>query len=355
MVRYVLEMGKALAARSDVDVHVHCRSTSMATLSDAVGIGPERLHASRGSGAVADGLRELVGLGSLLKAVQPNVVFGSKHLVPLLPTTMDIYRVLTVHDMLPFDRPGDFAVAKRLLLPPMYRSSLRRADLLACVSEATRQRLVDRFPEVEPQATVVSNAMTPSLARVDPQPLSGVDCGKFVLVVGDRSPRKNVRFVAELWADVVERRPNARLVLVGPPGWGTDEEVSGIADLVASGSVIEAGHVSEGQLRWAYENAAATLCPSRLEGFGLPVVEALGFGCPVIHSTDPAQIEAANGAGTAIGLDDRRSWIEASITHLDGTDRHGPNTVPRRTWDDAADELVGAVAEMSGRSTRSPR
>jgi glycosyltransferase involved in cell wall biosynthesis len=143
---------------------------------------------------------------------------------------------------------------------------------------------------------------------------------------------------------VLEHRPNAQLILVGPPGWGTNEGAPGIRQLVSAGSVVEAGHVPDAQLRWAYEHAAVTLCPSLLEGFGLPVVEALGLGCPVILSADPAQVEAAAGAGTPISLRDRGAWVEAIVRHLDGVPR--PQPAIRRTWNDAAFELAASTAHV---------
>ena len=351
MVRYTVQMIRALESLDSVEVHVHCRSDATEVFTDDVGISGDRVHATESQGPMVDGVRELVGLGRLVEAVSPDVIFGSKHVVPLRPFAADARRVLTVHDLLPFDRPGDFGKAKRWLLPSIYRRSLREADVLACVSEATRRRLVDLFPATEQRAIVVANAMTPSLAAVDPSPMELVGTDGFVLVVGDRSPRKNVGFIVELWPDVLEHRPNAQLVLVGPPGWGTNEAAPGIRELVSTGSVVEAGHVSDARLRWAYEHAAVTLCPSRLEGFGLPVVEALGLGCPVIHSADPAQVEAAAGAGTAIGLEDRGAWVESIVRHLDGVPRPRPSIT--RTWDDAASELAASSArvplQLSGR------
>jgi glycosyltransferase involved in cell wall biosynthesis len=180
--------------------------------------------------------------------------------------------------------------------------------------------------------------------------MPGLDGAPFALVVGDRSPRKNVGFVVDLWPDVLALRPDARLVLVGPPGWGTNQELPGLSALIARGSVVEAGLVSDATLRWAYENAAVTLCPSRLEGFGLPVVEALGFGCPVVHSTDAAQVEAAQGHGIAMSLDDRRGWIDAIVRRLDtGSGTRPVMASPQRSWGDAGAELVAAVRAARAR------
>ncbi len=349
MVRYTFEMIRSLEARPDIEIHVHCRPEAMPVLGDVAGVDSQRLHPGPSLGAIGDAVRELVGLGSLMESIAPDVVFGSKHLIPLYPAGPDVCRVLTVHDMIPVIRGRDFGRAKRWLLPSMYFRSIRQADVLACVSHAARDQLLDMVPDVEDRTTVVANAMTPSLAAATPHPMDGLTPGDFVLVVGDHSPRKNVAFIVDLWPEVVRHRPRARLVLVGPPGWGTNEAMPGIVPMLADGSVVEAGHVSDGQLRWAYEHASVTLCPSRLEGFGLPVVEALGLGCPVILSTDPAQVEAAAGGGTVVGFDDRAGWVEAIVNHLDRRSVTGAATLQSRTWDDTASELVEVANQAQQR------
>jgi glycosyltransferase involved in cell wall biosynthesis len=281
--------------------------------------------------------------------LEADVVFGSKQLLP--GTAGSAVRLLTVHDMLPLDRPADFGPAKRLLLPSAYRRSIRTADVLACVSRAARDRLLAYVPEIEQRAVVVANAMTSSLAGADAQPIEALSGRHFALMVGDRSLRKNAGFVIGLWSEVEAALPGAHLALAGPPGWGRNEEIAELPALLDRGAVSELGYVNDGALRWAYENAQVTLCPSLLEGFGLPVVEALSLGCPTIISCDPAQVEAAAGAATAIDLADRAGWIDAIVAQLAEDGRTKPTAEPtgdRRTWDDVAEELVRAVSAVGG-------
>lgn len=340
MIRYTVEVIRALAARSDVDVHVHCQLTSVPFLVDEIGLERSRLHPSATGRTMVDSLAEQYGLARLMASIQPGVVVGTKQLLPIRGTRA--FRVLTIHDMLPFDRPEDFGLLKRSLLPSAYLRSIHNADLLVCVSHASKQRLLTLVPEVAPRVTVIANAMTSALGSARDEPLAGLTPRSFALVVGDRSPRKNVGLIVDLWPQVVSRCPYARLLLVGPPGWGRDETVPGLAGMTRNGSVVEAGMVSDGQLKWAYQNASVTLCPSRLEGFGLPVVEALNFGCPVVLSTDPAQVEAARGRGSPVDLDDRKGWIDAIVDHFE-TSRMPPAAETDWTWDDMTDELVRAV------------
>lgn len=344
IVRYTVEVTRALAERDDIMVHVHCRPAAVPFFVDELGIAPERLHPTARGSAVTDSVWEVMAGGTLAERIAADVVLGSKQLVPW--RSGGARRVLTVHDMVPMDRPSDFGPLKRLLLPPAYRRSIRAADVLACVSEAARIRLRRHVPEATSKAVVVANGVTDRLSKVEPAAIPELDGRRFGLVVGDLSHRKNTGFVAGLWSDVVTLVPDAHLALIGPPGWGRNEDIPELTELVQRGQLTLAGRVDDGALRWAYEHARVTLCPSLLEGFGLPVVEALHLGCPVVSSPDPAQVEAAGGAATIIDLADRDRWVRAIaelLTETRGSLPPADHLPEFRTWGQVAAELVEQV------------
>jgi glycosyltransferase involved in cell wall biosynthesis len=340
MIRYTVEVARALESRGDAEVHVHCQPEAVPFLQTELGIGAERLHPGATGSRIRDSMLERHGLRKLLAQLEPDAVLGTKHLVPR--RAGNEIRVLTVHDMLPFDRPGDFGRAKRVLLPLAYRRSIADADVLACVSQTTRDRLRQHAPSAGARALVIPNAMTSSLTSTPAEALPGLEGRTFALIVADRSHRKNLGFVVDLWPEVLARLPGAVLALAGPPGWGRNESLPGLAELVRADVAMELGLISDGQLRWAYEEAAVTLCPSLLEGFGLPVLEALSLGCPVVLSTDPAQVEAAGGRATPIDVTKPEEWVDSIVDHLRSPiSRVEPP--PIRTWTDVAEALVVAV------------
>ncbi len=348
MIRYTVEVTRSLQQRSDVEVHVHCRPEAVRFLLRDLGISPHRLHPSAPSSTVAASLAERFTIGRLMQRIDADVVFGSKQLLPRASgRDRDVVRLLTLHDMLPLDRPGDFGLAKRVLLPPAYRRSINDADIIACVSNAAQDRLLAHEPQVAARAMVVANAMSSALTEVEPEPIAELADRRFALIVGDRSRRKNAGFVVGLWPEVRARVPNAHLALVGPPGWGRNEDIPGTQAMVDSGALSEPGRVSDGQLRWAYDNAEVTLCPSLLEGFGLPVLEALSLGCPTIISQDPAQVEAADGRATIVDLASPDRWVDAIAEHLTAKRPASTADQPCRTWDDVAAELVAAVSAQA--------
>ncbi len=346
MIRYAVELGRALARRDDVELHVLAQSEARGRLGEVLGLPGERVHELPG-GVLAASLRQRAGRGAPVFAQIDSfdVVHGTKHLVPARARGI---RLLTVHDLLPLDRPDDFGLAKRVLLPREYLASIRGADALVCVSEATRTRLVDRVPEVADRATVVSLAMATSLLDAVPAPIRALAGRSFALVVGDASPRKNLRAVTRWWPAVTARRPDLVLAVAGPAGWGVDDGLRELDALVEAGQAVRLGHVDDGALRWAYEQAAVVLCPSRLEGFGLPALEAVTFGAPLVRSPDPALAEAARGMGRVVALDDPLGWVEATCDAV----REGRVSAPVaggrvRRWDDVAAETV-ALARMVG-------
>jgi glycosyltransferase involved in cell wall biosynthesis len=340
MIRYTVEVLRALEDRADVEVHVHCRSDTVPFLETELGIDGARLHAGATGSTIRDSIIERHGLGELIDRLRPDAVLGTKQLLPR--RAGDATRILTVHDMLPFDRPGDFGPAKRMLLPRAYRRSITDADILACVSEATLGRLVHHVASARERAVVIPNAMSSSLTSTPAEPIRALGGRNFALVVGDRSHRKNLGFVVDLWPEVVARHPGAHLALAGPPGWGRNEQLPGLTDLTGAGVASELGMITDGELRWAYEQAAVTLCPSRLEGFGLPVLEALSLGCPVVLSTDPAQVEVAGDRATSIDLGRPGDWVQAIIDRLNRP-RLRLEAPPGRGWVDVAADLVAAA------------
>lgn len=345
MIRYAVEVTRALNRRDDVRVLVHCTPGARALFVDQLAIPANQTITGARGNVIVDSLTELGGLSGVVRRHNVDVVHGTKHLVPLRGN--GALRLLTVHDTILFDRPHEYGAVKRLALPAIYRASLRRAEALACVSTATLERLAHWLPGPAASGRVVPLAMASSLLEAPPSPVLALDGRPFALVVGDLSPRKNVGYLLRVWPDVRRRVPDAHLAIVGPPGWGRHGPLPMVDELRADGAVSMLGRISDGELRWAYQNARVALCPSLLEGFGLPALEATAFGCPTVLSADPAMQEAAGGRGQVIGLDRPGEWVE-SIVELLGAPRPRPPLGPVRSWDDVARELVGLARSGIG-------
>jgi len=337
IVRYTVELARALARRDDVDLHLLTTAEAAGPLPDLVGGGTARALPPVPEAGLPAFDRTTLGpwLGR-----RYDVVHGVKHLVPRLVRART---VLTVHDMLALDRAADFSRAKRLLLRGPYLASLRAADDLVCVSAATRERLRQWLPDDGARAHVVPLATSPRLLTETPSPVPQVAGRPFAVVVGDPSPRKNLPVVLAAFREVVRAHPGAVLVLVGPPAWGEASYGPHHAELSASGNLVQLTGVDDGTLRWCYENCAVALSPSLAEGFGLPAAEALDLGAPLVTSLDPALVEVGAGRAQQVPADDVPGWAAAVLAHLPTSPRAPVGATGHRTWDDVADETVRAV------------
>jgi glycosyltransferase involved in cell wall biosynthesis len=229
----------------------------------------------------------------------------------VLPPAARAGGVVTIHDLAFLRYPetvtGDVA-HYRTLVP----RALRRAAAVVTVSEAVAEEVRAEYPGICPPVVVAPNGVEPAWARAEPA--SDEDLRRlglperFLLFVGNLEPRKNLGVL--LRAHSAARRADSavpRLVLVGPSGWG-DRWQGGAPN---PDDVVQAGYLGADDLRRVVARADGVCMPSRYEGFGLPVLEALAVGRPVLASDIPAHREVAQGHATLLPPDDVEAWAGA--------------------------------------------
>jgi glycosyltransferase involved in cell wall biosynthesis len=257
--------------------------------------------------------------------------------------------VLTIHDMLPWRYPemfGRVAVARqRLLVGRVARS----ADRILVGAEYTRRDVVEyldvspRRVEVVPHG--VDARFTPR--QTDPLRLAhrfGIPPGPFVLWVGTLEPRKNLASLLRAFALVRRRAPETSLVLVGE--WGlADAEVERDLDQLGR-SVIRPGFVTDEELSILYSATTCFVFPSLYEGFGLPPLEAMACGTPVMASKAASLPEVVGDAGLLVDpLESEQMAAALERRILDeglraDLRRRGLERTAGFTWEAAARTLV---------------
>jgi glycosyltransferase involved in cell wall biosynthesis len=255
-----------------------------------------------------------------------------------------------VYDLVPFVDGAHAQARAARIERATIRPTLRRAASLLCISEATRADLVARFPATVPRACVVPLAADADFFAAQPDPATNERHGldrPYVLAVGTLEPRKNLERLVAAWEGLADTHT---LALVGPRGWD-DETI--VAAARRAGDVRLLGHVSDADLAALYAGADCFAYPSLYEGFGLPVLEAMAAGAPVLTSNVSSLPEVAGDA--ALLVDPRDSdAIRAGLARLlgDGALRAGLRARGRAraaqySWDRTAAEMLRALEAIS--------
>jgi len=237
------------------------------------------------------------------------------------PETIRRARVVyTLHDLAFLDHPEWTTEANRLTCFDGVFNASCHADFVVADSEATRRHFLASFPHYpEERTTVVHLASRLAADSLGSRPPSadGLESGEFFLNVGTIEPRKNQLRLIQAYSEFVGNRPAAPpLVIAGGPGWLMDEFDHRVCELGLEARVRRLGYVEDEALIWLYRNCRAFLYPSLFEGFGLPVVEAMSFGAPVLTSDTSSLPEIAGDA--ALIVDPREvASIAAAIRDLD--------------------------------------
>jgi len=215
--------------------------------------------------------------------------------------------IITVHDLSWIRYPQTHPPERVAALNDLFPKSLERAHHVITDAEFVRQEVIDMFGLEPARITAI-----PLGTRAEFHPRERHECQptldkhrlgwrRYLLSVGTLEPRKNLRLVldaySQLPADLRERYP---LVLVGMRGWGSPQFESSLKPLLQSDSVRVAGYVSDRELSTLYAAARVLVYPSLYEGFGLPPLEAMASGTPVIVSNSSTLPEVVGDAGLII-------------------------------------------------------
>ena len=225
--------------------------------------------------------------------------------------------VVTVHDLAVFRHPEAFNRWSRWYGPRVVPRVLRRARLVIAVSEFTRRELVDLLGLADEKIRVIPNAVEDLFTD-----RGRAAEGEYVLTVGTLEPRKNLVRTAD-----AARRAGVELRVVGARGWGRVD--------VGGNGVRWLGEVADERLAELYRGARCVAYPSRFEGFGIPVIEAMACGVPCVVSSHPSLDEAAGGAAVRVDPEDPEAITAAvrdALARSDELRERGLAHARRFTW-----------------------
>ncbi len=235
-----------------------------------------------------------------------------------LPWRLPCPGVATVHDLMllslsPAD--GGLSQPRRTWFRWYTRRSLRRADLIVTVSEASRREIAEQIGPLDTPIEVIPEPA--GRAFREGGGLSGEQvrtrleiAGPFLMTVGNFSPHKNLALLVRAWADLQAEGIAGDLIMVGA-GEGREAIRELVRSLGVEKTVHFPGRVDDDELPALYRETTGLLQPSLSEGFGLPVVEAMACGAPVVVSDRGSLPEVAGEAGQVLDPTDRTAWAAA--------------------------------------------
>lgn len=225
-----------------------------------------------------------------------------------LPPGVRGKKIVTIHDMAYKRFPETVRLKTRKMLNLSLKKSINRADLIITVSEFSKQEILSFFPECEGKIEIVYNGVDFDIFKpISDNTLKEVVKkkykinGEFLLYLGTIEPRKNIERLLEAYSRFnSELKDSPKLVLAGGKGWLDSGIFNAIDKLNLKDNVILTGYVSDDDVPILMNAAKAFLFPSIYEGFGMPVLEAMACGVPVLTSNVSSLPEVVENAAVLV-------------------------------------------------------
>lgn len=290
----------------------------------------------------------------------PDVLFVPAHVLPLgAPLRRGIRTVVTIHDMGYMHFPEAHTRAHRLYLRLSTMWSARMANHVIAISSATRDDLVRLAGVPAEKISVIHHGVAARFRPAEPHAIEAVrqryGLGQpYLLYIGTVQPRKNLERLIDAFATLEAATPHAsspdlQLVIAGKRGWLTDAIERRAASLGLDDRVRFVGYVPDDDVPPLLSGARAFVFPSLYEGFGMPVLEAMACGTPVLASDSSSLPEIAGEAALLVDPLDTAA-IAAGIGRLAGDNtlladlrRRGLERAAQFTWGRCAEETLGVL------------
>jgi glycosyltransferase involved in cell wall biosynthesis len=275
----------------------------------------------------------------------------------LLPRFSGVKSVFTLHDLVFCFYPETHKLLNRWFLTLMMPRFLKAADAVIAVSEHTKKDAIHMYGVHENKIKVIHEGVNAGFRRRPADAVAAVRHryslpDRFILSVGTIEPRKNFTSLVEAYHALKNLGTDCRLVIVGKRGWLYEGFFRRLRELGLEDEVIFPGFVPDDDLPPLYSAADLFVFPSLYEGFGLPVLEAMACGTPVVTSNASSLPEVVGDAALLVDPNDVQALIRAMSAVLDDKDLRGelrakgPRQAAKFSWENAAHETLAVYTSL---------
>ncbi|MCM8833544.1 MAG: glycosyltransferase family 4 protein [Candidatus Omnitrophica bacterium] len=246
------------------------------------------------------------------------------HVLTPIPLSFHVKQVITIHDLIPLINLN-LCPTESLILKIIIPKAVKKADMIITVSYNTKKDLLNHFKIDSEKITVIY----PGLHNENIRPIEDYEkienfkkkygiYGKYLLFVGAIEPKKNIPKLIDAFIIVKEKFPELKLVLCGKIGWKAEIFYKKMKDLPEKikKDIILTGYVPVSDLPYLYNGCEVFVFPSLYEGFGFPVLEAMGCGVPVVTSNISSLPEVVGDAGILVNPENKEEIAEAILSIL---------------------------------------
>ncbi len=287
----------------------------------------------------------------LLFAPSIDVFFSPAHYAPrfsLVPT------VVTVHDLAYFYYPGEFLKSDLYKLENWTKYSVNRAKSVIAVSKSTKRDLMSYYTVPKEKIEVIYNGFEKQ-AKQGKQHTSNykLQSQKYILFVGTLQPRKNILTLIKAYAKFRIKHKDVKLVIAGRRGWMYKDIYKLVEKLDLTKNVVFTGYISDATLIQLYKDAFCFAAPSYYEGFGIPILEAMSYGCPVVASNTASLPEVGGEAALYFNpFDEKELTKHLEMLHHDKDLRQsliakGHARVKHFSWEKCARETLEVLKQAA--------
>ena len=279
-----------------------------------------------------------------------NVFFSPAHYAPrFCPVPI----VVTIHDLSYFIYPDEFLKKDLYQLKNWTKYSVDKASKIIAVSKTTKKDLMKFYNLPEGKIEVVYNGFEKNIGDRTCDRTSEVKKDKYLLFVGTIQPRKNLSVLIRAFNKFIQTNQGFKLVIAGKKGWLFEEIFEEVEKLNLKNKIIFTDHVSDKKLVSLYKNAFCFIMPSLYEGFGIPILEAMAYGCPVISSFTSSLPEIGGEAclyfdpNNLNDLTDKISQLINDIELRNSLIEKGKERIKLFSWKKCATETLNIIKNQS--------